>query len=800
MNQIKTVIFFLFVGFSFQAVAQQDLTLLDSLRKTKDEVKRIGILNIIGRNYQKERAYKKSLTYLHEARSLQRKQNVPENQQTHTLKALSGAHIYLKNYDSANYFLNELLTIRKKQNDTKQIAEILGEMSYVSQIATQNPKALTYSLEQAQLLESNKDQESLLGVYNNVGFLYSQTGDKNKSLEYYKKAIQLGESLSKNEKNARKKSIILLNTGASYANIGDYKTSKDVYLQALSIVEPLKNPAYTADVKNYLAANYYISGNNSQAIESAQEAIQLAESINNKALLATSYRIIAEVYRQEGDFRESQRYDRLYQELKDKADEELRQAEQEALQKEAEVERKEGELNQILSEKERSESALRESKLQQDKQKQELLAAEEREKVAKIQLQNQKLQQERTEQMLALAEARVEQEAQRRIAEVQKQEADNQRQEAEKQRLLAEKNNAESLGRQKELEASKEREQAQSKQLKQEQVLRQYGVGLLILGALLLVFMIIAFIASKRAAQRLRLQNAQIMQQKEEIASQNEELYQNQEEIIAQKEFIGKQKEELEESSNKLTSSIRYAQTIQDAILPFHERLIRLFQDYFVIYKPKDIVAGDFYWIEDIGENKVLAAVLDCTGHGVPGAFMSMIGYAIMNEIVNTKRIIQPAAILEKLHHDVRKALRQEDSNNKDGMDVCMTLIERNEDEIVLYFAGAKLPLYYTKGKELIEISGSRKSIGGIQNPNKSFEEHRLVVPEGTCIYLASDGLIDQSNFDRKKFGKQKIQEIILENQGKSFAKQKEILENALSAHQGKAEQRDDITFIGLKI
>lgn len=269
--------------------------------------------------------------------------------------------------------------------------------------------------------------------------------------------------------------------------------------------------------------------------------------------------------------------------------------------------------------------------------------------------------------------------------------------------------------------------------------------------------------------------------------------------IRTQKNKIEEQRDKLNLQNQNINASIQYAQNIQRAILPVQNQISNLFES-FIIYRPKDIVSGDFYWFTQINNTAFLAAV-DCTGHGVPGAFMSMIGNSHLNEIVIEKQITDPAKILTLLNEKIIVSLRQNETENKDGMDVCFISINLDSNEIT--FSGAKRPLYIykTKTSQFDEIKGDRISIGGVnKKANEEFSNHKIKVLKGDILYLSSDGLTDQNNSERKRFGRNKLKEIILNNVVEPMEVQKEILEEALHEFQQDEEQRDDITLIGIKI
>ncbi|NME71776.1 GAF domain-containing SpoIIE family protein phosphatase [Flammeovirga aprica] len=263
---------------------------------------------------------------------------------------------------------------------------------------------------------------------------------------------------------------------------------------------------------------------------------------------------------------------------------------------------------------------------------------------------------------------------------------------------------------------------------------------------------------------------------------------------------------ELSEKNKSITDSMRYAKTIQNAILPSETLLKENFKDHFILYRSKDIVSGDFYWFkrkEVNGAVMKFIAVVDCTGHGVPGAFMSMIGNALLNDIVNVKGITDTVEILDALNVGVKESLQQENSMNDDGMDVALIAMKEEADGVHIQFSGAKRPIFvYQQSKgELEVIQGDIKSIGYSSRKNKEFTAHNIVLQKEDIIYLSTDGYVDQNNADREKIGSLKLKDIIASNASKSMTEQEEALEEILDQHiVGEIEQRDDITVMGVRV
>jgi serine phosphatase RsbU (regulator of sigma subunit)/putative methionine-R-sulfoxide reductase with GAF domain len=300
-----------------------------------------------------------------------------------------------------------------------------------------------------------------------------------------------------------------------------------------------------------------------------------------------------------------------------------------------------------------------------------------------------------------------------------------------------------------------------------------------------------------------RLQQLELEEKQSEILTQNEKLKQIQEELEVQKEFIEQQNIGLNQQNRFIKNSINSALTIQKSILPSETKMKDILNDFFIIYEPKDIVSGDFYWVDKIGDKTILIAA-DCTGHGVPGAFMSLISNNILEKLIIADQKEDPADLLEHLHLHILNALNQKESFNNNGLDVAIAIVEAQDSlQQKITFAGAKRPLYYisaSKTDEVQIVKGSRKSIGGIQNEDACFENHTFLLPQNSMIFLNSDGFIDQNDHKRKRLGEKRVFEVLVDGFSHKAEKQKETLANLLSQQMHNTEQRDDILFMGVRI
>jgi len=288
------------------------------------------------------------------------------------------------------------------------------------------------------------------------------------------------------------------------------------------------------------------------------------------------------------------------------------------------------------------------------------------------------------------------------------------------------------------------------------------------------------------------IQKELIQQQKYRVTSQKEEIETQRDEIIKQRDFVIKQKEQIEQS-------IIYAKQIQNAILPSQDLLKEYFSDNFIYYKPKDIVSGDFYWIANIGSKKIIIAA-DCTGHGVPGAFMSVLGITLLNDIVRVERELNPDAILHNLRERIIKLFDKTDGEyiQKDGMDVTISII--NTKDHTLEFAGANNKIYIISGEDLHEIEGDKMPVG-FSYSNDPFTSKSFKFKKGDSIYMFSDGYRDQfGGPNSKRFQSKRFKEVLKLNNAKNMNEIETAIHTTYEKWKGYNEQVDDVLVMGFRI
>ncbi len=336
------------------------------------------------------------------------------------------------------------------------------------------------------------------------------------------------------------------------------------------------------------------------------------------------------------------------------------------------------------------------------------------------------------------------------------------------------------------------------------------------LAGIFILFLIYQFIKARERKlkhdkqileQKVKERTHEIAEQKEKIEKANKELRTKQEQILSQKDEIQKQRDIAEEQRDQIskqkqeiTDSIIYAERIQQAILPPEDYCKSILPDHFILFKPRDIVSGDYYWMTQ-KNNKTIIVAADCTGHGVPGAFMSMLGVSFLHEIVNTMDDVQAHLILNRLRYYVKKTLYQtrDDSQTKDGMDLALCIIDH--DKKILQYAGAYNPLYYIRDGELHQIKADRMPIGVHIKEKDTFTKHELEIQSGDVFYIFSDGYVDQFGGEKgRKFKTKPFKRLLTQIHKEPMNIQKQKLDETIVEWQGDHDQVDDIIVIGFRV
>jgi len=317
--------------------------------------------------------------------------------------------------------------------------------------------------------------------------------------------------------------------------------------------------------------------------------------------------------------------------------------------------------------------------------------------------------------------------------------------------------------------------------------LKKKNYSIVILSLIGVFILVLAFILLKRFKEKKQVA--------EELSAKNNA-------IESQKTIIDMAYYELSEKNKDITDSIKYAQRIQEAIFPSATIFEKLLPQSFVFFKPKDIVSGDFYWVEKGQDDSIFIAVVDCTGHGVPGAFMSIVGFNLLSKAIHENKCDTPADILQQVNFDLTETLKQtiEGNSVKDGMEISLCKWDKKNNEFT--FAGANTIVYHATLNGIHTIKGNKHPIGGFYGEQlKPFQNIKIEIKPNDCVYLFSDGYADQFGGEKgKKYKYKQLEDFLLSNSEKSIQTQKELLGKEFDDWRGNLEQVDDVCVIGIKI
>ncbi|WP_291727773.1 tetratricopeptide repeat protein [Bernardetia sp.] len=810
----KALVYAVQANTQFDRMAEKD--------EKKSELGKAEVFTEIGLLYQNWLTYDKAIENFDKAKQLY-KANQKEKEITELNRKIAHNQFLNGEYEKAEKNYLALLEEDKKTGDKGLISFSLGKLAIVSRNHSLE-NALKYSIEKYNLeVEKGNNPEQIAFAANSIGYLYRQLEKEKEAVEYFEKALEALQKIDKKDE------IVLNNLGVTYTSLKRFSAAKEQYEKALDINLDKNNSSAIAESYNYLGANEYLAAHAQEARVQVGKAITIAQKNNDKQSLAESYLLLSKIWEYEGDFRQSQEAFKKYTSIKTELEKEANKRKEELQKQRVEAERQETQLVQY--ENEREQERLRLEKVQSEAEKQakenELLKSEN--ELRQSEIKNARLQQEQTQQALLLAKnkldaaqrqeeiQRLENERQKSAAELREQTLQAEQQKKEKE-LLEQKNKLQ------ELETEKERIE------KEKQQSSKYIAYLIAIAAIVLfAFALFAFLQNKKKNKKIEAQNAllenqkkEIIQKHEELQASEEELRQNSEELqttneqltlvkmsIEEKNLalgaslveLENQKEIIEKKNHDITSSINYAKRIQVAMLPDLDKIKEALPQSFVFFQPRDIVSGDFYWFSQVSDKKCVIAACDCTGHGVPGAFMSLIGNDVLNETVNARNVHEADKILHDLHSGVVNALNQRATDNRDGMDMTLCVVDKENKQV--HFAGAKNEVVYIQNGEVGRLKGDKMPIGGERlDVERFFHKETVDISSPTIFYMFSDGFQDQFGGDKgRKYMKKRFREFLVEIHNQPFEEQERILKLEFDAWlSGKYQQVDDVLVIGFKV
>jgi serine phosphatase RsbU (regulator of sigma subunit)/tetratricopeptide (TPR) repeat protein len=717
--------------------------------------------------YQMGQIYSKSLLHDKAGEYFDRSQQLKESTDPQKIIILKMAAI---NYDRSGNSKKALILYEKladmasETKDTVLLCNALSHQSNIHKKKRDFEKSLKTDLLLEDIYTTLQNDEALHQIQNAIAYNYFHLKNYEAGSYYFQKSIH-SFNADRSEKTLKTLVYPYINLGVCYQNIFDYNKAIEALNHARRIGKDEGMLREKTIAENILANIYLIKGDYYNASLIIRDAVQTAEKLDDKKILLESYLIYSKILKAGNDPINALNYYERYLALNDSMTREKQAAEHLYQQKLIYHEQLEKQLKMKRAEEEMQDLTIKKVQLESEKKEKELV-------LLKRERELEKSEKERLEQALKIA-----QQAQKNILhekEIMGLEKENKLK--EQKILLEEKEKKRIQQENKLLESEKKREEEARKRV-----------------TLLLFFLILIAMLIFGGLLALQRKNRLLHKQKQIIEDTNLNLEQKNEEITVQRDLI-------ETKNSEITASINYAKRIQEALLPDPGFIKDATSDSFVFFLPKDIVSGDFYWGGTYGDRTFILAA-DCTGHGVPGAFMSMLGNSYLSEIINENKHRPANEILNLLRAMIIRSLKQEkiDSTSKDGMDAALCII--NKKEKTLEFAGANNPLYHIRNETLSIIKGDRMPVGIHMFSEKPFTQETIRYNPGDVFYVFSDGFPDQFGGEKgKKYKYIPFRNFLLSIHKKPFHEQKKILHEELTTWMGDQEQVDDILVIGFKV
>ncbi len=655
--------------------------------------------------------------------------------------------------EKAKSFVEKALTLSQQLNYKKGTANAYHLLGMIHSSLSNNDKAMEYYMLSLKMNEERGDKRAMSTSYNNIGSVYFHQGNYEKALKFYLISLEIDELL--NEQKGMASSYN--NVGLIYWAQSNFDKAHEYFQKAVAIYAQLNDKKGLGGAYSNIGGVAYYKGNSDVAILYFKKSYDFYKEINFKTGCGTALTNISEILTEQAKYDEAMKYalesNQINEQLGNKSDltygllavakiYTYKKQYDKAIEK----------LNEVieLSKKINAQKQLSQAYL---------MTAQAYYSIGKY-----KQAYEVHEQYANTKDSIFSKESSQQIAEMNtKYDTDKKNREIE---LLKKESEIQLL--------NQEAEKSRSAMVR----------NLLIVGCLFVLILVVVLYNRNQVKQKAN--NA--------LAEKNKN-------IEEQKEQIHIQHSQLEYKNKEITDSIKYAKHLQLAMLPPTNQVKKLLPDNFILYKPKDIVSGDFYWIEEWG-SQVLVAAADCTGHGVPGAFMSIVGNNLLQQAVFNYGLSKPFLILNNVNKNISRMLHQSEETSavKDGMDIALISIDKTKN--IVEFAGAFNPLWIVRDDNLIEIKGDKHPVGAFLNEElKQFASNEFELKKGDLLYVFTDGYADQFGGPKgKKFKYKQLQNILISVAKLSMVQQKEVLEKSIVDWQGNLEQIDDILIIGIRI
>ncbi|HAS42795.1 MAG TPA: hypothetical protein DCS93_20100 [Microscillaceae bacterium] len=702
--------------------------------------------------------------------------------------------IYLPLFSQKNAEKDSLLQIlRTLPEDTNKV-NVLNRLSYI--IADRNNVREAIKFGERALKVANKlnFKKGALFAESNLGYAYRISKVFDKAIYHQNYVLKIASNINDSIKIAES----LRELGIIYRNKGDFSVALDFFLKALNIYEVIGKQKSQANTLASIGALYYRQKKYKKSIEFFNNALVIHKRFKRENNIASDYNNLGNVYNDLGDYEKALYYYNNYKKIKEKLSDDKGVAIALSNIGGVYIKLKKFQLAIDVCTKSlmiRERLGLHKSQLFPLSQlSQAYFVLKDYKKAIKYGLDALKISEEIGAKQRAMNIAKSLSDIYQETGYLSEALFFYQKHKAYTDSVFNEKKSEQIA--EMETKYDTEKKEQENKYLKLQDVknkaLIRQSFLLNIVSVIGVVLLMVLAVVLYRSNLRKQRTNRVLLSQKQEIEIQTEE-------ILAQRDM-------LEEQHKDIRDSINYARKIQTAILPLPEEISAAFPEHFLFYQPRDIVSGDFYWFAEVKyskQTKYVLSVSDCTGHGVPGAFMSMIGNDLLNDIVKDRRIIQPDIILNHLHEGVRRALHQETGENTDGMDISLCVIDPQEK--TLSYAGANSPLVYVQDGEQTRIAPNKTSIGGDMSPGEDgFQAHTISYQEAPIMcYMYSDGYRDQFGGKKgKKFMRSRFLELVFYISQLSMQDQRRQVEETINdwMKQGGYEQMDDMLVMGFRL
>lgn len=717
-------------------------------------------------------------------------------------------HAQSSEIDSLKAILKQNIPDSTRINTLNQLGKIY--------IRKKPENTIAYANKAAKLAKKNDYEVGLANSYSNKGGAFGTKGDFTIALGWHQKAFTSFRSINDHTGMASATN----NMGVIYSMLGEYKKASENFQNALKHYEKIKDKTGTAQMLNNIGIVFKLQKQYKHALKYFEKSLKINQKTRNNKEIARCYNNIGLIYKQMKRYTKALGYYEKSLKISQQAGDKRGVAykyhnmaniyqKQEQYDKATRYFEKSLALGQELHDKKTiSTNLLSMSRLAMQTKKQAHALEFAKNAFDLSNKSGDKKTQKHAAGLIAKIYASTgEYEKAYKFHVIFKEKSDS---------LLNVENIRAIALKESQAKFAKDKEQQTLEMERQRQQKYAY-ISIIVFMLFLLAAILRSLHVKKNAHQKLQQKNDMIHLKTQEIEVQRDE-------ILKKNDLLNNQHEELTLQKNLMLESIHYARELQQSVLPPHSTLDTVFKDHFVLFRPKDIVSGDFYWLKQF-ENHTFFAAADCTGHGIPGALMSMLAISCLNEIVNPNTLLDTGVILNELRDKIKYVLHQVNSEveHKDGLDIGLCILDKQNQ--CMHFSGAYNPLYvirprtnatftvnnqivgeskkyrHTHGQEItiLEVKGDRQPVG-VFIRERGFTPHKIALEKGDVVYVFTDGCLDQLGGDHgKKFMAKNIKKVIMEHWQEPLAHQQQAFDKALRQWQGNHSQIDDILMIGLR-